>query len=559
MYRSGLMGLAALSLFAISSAASNAVSAQDFKAKCEALTQAIPAAGRVTEAIFTAAGPVQLAPPAPPGATVPAPDHCLVRGKINERTGIDGKPYAIGYEVRLPVTWNGKFLFQGGGGVDGVLRPALGLVGFQATPPNPLTAGYAVASTDAGHLEEPGPIGPYLFGLDPQARADKGYNSIPVVDAAARALITKLYARPIARAYFAGCSNGGRQAMAATQRYPNLYDGVIAAAPAYRVPLAAIEGMAHNQIFMSMAPKGEDGAPDMGSALSPDDLKLVADSILNACDAADGLKDGMVQNMAACKFDIASLACKAGQKSECLAPEKAAALAQAYAGRRNSKGELLYATWPFDPGLAAPGWTAWRLGTPKTSPPNARNMTLIPGSLAYDFMVPPEKAPDLTAFALGFDFDRDAPRVLKGGGGFESGMAFEAATKIDLDAFKAHRGKIIFTHGVADPIFSAIDTVAYLDQLIARYGALTPTFARLFLVPGMNHCAGGPATDAFDALTALDIWVETNKAPDQLIATARKTADVPWPGRTRPLCPHPQVATYAGSSDIEKAESFVCR
>jgi Tannase and feruloyl esterase len=266
-----------------------------------------------------------------------------------------------------------------------------------------------------------------------------------------------------------------------------------------------------------------------------------------------------VQNMAACTFDIASLACKSGQNSTCLAPEKAAALARSYAGRRNAKGELLYSNWPFDPGLAAPGWTAWRLGTPKASPPNARNMTLIPGGLAYAFMVPPEKAPDLVAFALNFDFDRDAPRVLKGADGFESGMEFEAATKVDLDAFKARGGKILFTHGVADPIFSAIDTAAYYGQLMGRYETATPSFARLFLVPGMNHCAGGPATDAFDALAALDVWVETGKAPDKLIATARNTPDVPWPGRKRPLCPYPQVATYAGSGDIEKAESFVCR
>jgi pimeloyl-ACP methyl ester carboxylesterase len=533
--------------------------AQDFKARCEALAQSSGPTGRVTEAVFAAAGPVQLAPPAPPGATAPAPEHCLVRGKINERTGIDGKPYAIGYEVRLPSSWNGKFLFQGGGGVDGVLRPALGLVGFQATPPNPLTAGYAVASTDAGHLEEPGPIGPYLFGLDPQARADKGYNAIPTVDAAARALIAKLYGRPQTRAYFAGCSNGGRQAMVATQRYPNLYDGVLAAAPAYRVPLAAIEGMAHNQLFMGIAPKGEDGKPDMGSALTSTDLKLVADAILATCDAADGLKDGMVQNMAACKVDIAALACKSGQNSPCLVPEKALALAKAHAGRRNSKGELLYSNWPFDPGLAGIGWTAWRLGTPKASPPNARNMTLIPGSLAYDFMVPPENAPDLTAFALNFDFDRDAPRVLKGANGFESGMEFEAATNVDIDAYKARGGKILFTHGVADPIFSAIDTAVYYGQLMGRYETATPSFARLFLVPGMNHCAGGPSTDAFDALAALDTWVETNKAPDSILATARKTPDVPWPNRTRPLCPHPQVATYTGTGDVEKAQSFSCK
>ena len=145
----------------------------------------------ITEARFVPAGPVALYPPAPPGVTTPAPDHCLVRGKLNERTGIDGKAYAIGYEVRLPKNWNGKFIFQGGGGVDGVLRLALGAIPSGTPQPNALSAGYASASADAGHLEESGPLGPYLFGLDPQARADKGYSSIPPVSIAAKKLITR--------------------------------------------------------------------------------------------------------------------------------------------------------------------------------------------------------------------------------------------------------------------------------------------------------------------------------------------------------------------------------
>ena len=190
--------------------------AEDFKSVCEQLVRGLPEAGRVTEATFVPAGPVALPAPGPSGAAAPAPDHCLVRGKINERTGIDGKPYAIGYEIRLPANWNGKFLFEGGGGSDGVLRPALDVIPFGAPKPNALSAGYVAATTDAGHLDEPGPIGPYLFGLDPKARADKGYSSIPPVTAAAKALIGKLYGKAPSRAYFAGCSNGGRQAMAVT-------------------------------------------------------------------------------------------------------------------------------------------------------------------------------------------------------------------------------------------------------------------------------------------------------------------------------------------------------
>jgi hypothetical protein len=535
------------------------LSARDFKTTCEGVAQGVPAAGHITEARFVPAGPVALLPPAPPGATTPAPDHCLVRGKLNERTGVDGKAYAIGYEVRMPKNWNGKFIFQGGGGVDGVLRLALGAIPSGTPQPNALSAGYASASTDAGHLEESGPLGPYLFGLDPQARADKGYSSIPPVSIAAKELITKVYARTPARSYFVGCSNGGRQSMVATQRYPEMFDGVIAAAPAYRVPLAAIDGIGHTQAFMSIAPQGDDGKPDLGSALSKDELKLIADGILNACDAADGVKDGMVQNVSACKFDPAVLACKEGQNGECLPIAKIDVLRRVFAGTKNSRGEVIYSAWPYDPGIAAEGWTAWRIGTPKAHPPNARNVTLIPGSIAYDFMSPAEKPTDLLDWALKFDFDRDPPKVLKGKDGFEAGMEFEAAISTNLDVFKAKGGKIIFVHGVADPIFSPLDTIRYQDALQMRYGSETGNFSRVFLVPGMNHCAGGPATDDYDALAALDAWVEKGTAPEMILAKARMRPDVPWPGRTRPLCPFPKVSTYMGNGNTDDATNFECR
>jgi len=544
---------------AVMVAASSPIHAQDFKAACEAVSAGVSAAGHVTEATFVPAGPVALLPPAPAGATTPAPDHCLIRGKLNERTGIDGKPYAIGYEVRVPTNWNGKFIFQGGGGVDGVLRLALGVIGAGTPQPNGLSAGYASASTDAGHLEEPGPIGPYLFGLDPQARADKGYSSIPPVATAAKALITKVQGRAPARSYFVGCSNGGRQSMVATQRYPDMFDGVIAAAPAYRVPLAAIDAIGRTQALMSIAPKGDDGKPDLGSALSKSDLKLLADGSLQSCDAADGVKDGMVQNIAACKFDPAVLACKDGQGEACLPQDKVEILKRIFGGIKNGKGELVYSAWPYDPGVAAPGWTAWSMGTPKAIPPNARNVTLIAGGVAYDFMSPPETPTDLVDWSMKFDFDRDPPKVFKGKDGFEAGMEFEAAISTNLDTFKAKGGKILFLHGTADPIFSSLDTIRYQEALQARYGAETDNFSRVFLVPGMNHCAGGPATDEFDAVTALDSWVEKGTAPDLILAKARKTPDVPWVGRTRPLCPFPKVATYKGSGDVEDAANFECR
>ena len=538
---------------------SSEAAATDFKAECERLTQGVSFAGRITEATFVSAGAVALPPYGPPGSSTPTPDHCVVRGQIDERTGVDGKPYAIGYELRLPILWNGKFLFEGGGGSDGVLRPALDVIPFGAPKPNALSAGYVAATTDAGHLDEAGPIGPYLFGLDPKARADKGYSSIPPVTAAAKALIAAVYGKEPSRSYFAGCSNGGRQAMMVTQRYPELFDGVVAASPAYRVPLAAIDAVGQTQALMSIAPKGVDGASDLGSALTDDDLKLFAAAILEACDAADGVKDGMVQNVGACKFDPESLACKTGQNSACLSPAKVNVIKRLFDGTRNSKGEVIYSTWPYDPGVASPGWRAWRLGAPKANPPNARNVTLIPGSIAYVFMSPPEKPADLLAWEMKFDLDRDTTKVFQSKDGFEAGMEFEAATSTDLDVFKKRGGKMIFVHGMADPIFSPLDTIRYVQALKERYSADAANFSRLFLIPGMNHCAGGPSTDEYDAVTALDAWVESGTPPDVLMAKARKTPDVPWPGRTRPLCAYPKTTTYKGSGDIEAADNFECR
>ena len=366
--------------------------ADDFQKVCAGLATGSGALA-VSEAQFIPAGAIDLVGPVPAKAEAPA--HCLVRGALNARTGIDGKPYAIGYEIRLPADWNGKFVFQGGGGTDGVLRTATGAISGAAPKANALMAGYAVAATDAGHRDEPGPVGAYMFGLDPQARIDKGYASILAVADAARALIAKNYGKPQRRSYFMGCSNGGRQAMAATQRYPDMFDGVIAGAPAWRVPLAAIDTIGGTQALAAIAPKIGEGAPDIGAALSKQDLDLIAAGVLESCDAADGVKDGMVNNVAACRFDPAALACKEGQTEACLTSFKVTAVKAMFEGTKKPDGTLVYSKWPYDPGIATPGWTAWRLGTPGKSPPDARNITLIPGSVAYYFTTPPEKVQDL--------------------------------------------------------------------------------------------------------------------------------------------------------------------
>jgi feruloyl esterase len=313
------------------------------------------------------------------------------------------------------------------------------------------------------------------------------------------------------------------------------------------------------QTLAAVAPKGTDGRPDLGAALSASDLKTLSEAIVAACDGADGASDGMVNNVRACRFDVMALACTPGRNEACLAPEKAAAIDRVFKGARLKTGEALYSDWPYDPGIASPGWSVWKIGSAGKVPPDARNVSLIPGSVAYYFSSPPDRPTDLYDYTLSYDIDRGAKLIEATSPPFsESGGSIEGTPSTDVAAFKAHGGKMIFYHGMADPIFSANDTVAYLDGLVRRFGSVDD-FARLYLVPGMNHCAGGPATDQFDALGALDEWVEHGVPPKALTAKARALPGVPWPGRTRPLCPYPSYAAYTGSGSIEDAANFVCK
>lgn len=500
-------------------------------------------------------------------AAVPVPAHCRVVGKLDERVGVDGKPYAIGFELRLPEAWAGRFLFQGGGGSDGVIRPALGSIG-NGQPTNALNEGFAVVSTDAGHTAETVPaIGGQLFGVDPQARIDYGYNAVQRVGELAKRLIALRYGQRPRHSYFIGCSNGGRQGMVAAERFPELFDGIVAGNPGYNLPRAAVQHPWDVQSFGAIAPKAADGRPILAQAFSDADLTLLADKVKAQCDGLDGLSDGIIDNLPACRFDPTVLQCSGDKTDVCLSAGQVAALAKVFGGVKNSAGELLYSDWPYDVGVANAGWRAWKLGTSATSTPDARIATLGGGSLPYVFMTPPDEVagptPDQNALAvydylLAYDFDRDAPRIYETSRHYdESSMEFMSA-KPRLNRFRAQRNKLILYHGASDPVFSLNDTIDYYRHLARHSGGYgrTQSFARLFVVPGMNHCAGGPATDGFDVLTPIVDWVEKGKAPASIVATARAAA--PWPGRTRPLCPYPQQTRYKGAGSIEEAGSFQC-
>ena len=498
------------------------------------------------------------------GVAMSAPAHCLVQGHMNERTSpVDNQRYAIGFEMRLPVAWNGRFFYQANGGLDGVVVPALGGIGGGGPRSSALQMGFAVISSDAGHAGSMGP----RFGLDPQARLDYGYNAVAQLTPMAKNLIAKAYGRGPDRSYFGGCSNGGRHAMVAAVRSADQYDGILAGDPGFNLPKAAVAQLYGAQQYAAVASaKTPAGQPDLQSAFTPAELKLVADKVLQRCDALDGLADGIVSNVNACKtrFDIQTAVptCAAGTRDGmCLSAPQKKALADVFKGARNSGGQPIYSSFPFDAGVSGANWREWKFASPPTRDA---------GAVGFIFSTPPlADRPQGLPFALGFDMDRDAPRIAATDGVFrESALSFMTPPDAaNLGALRNRGGRMIVYHGTSDPVFSSDDTQAWYDRVQAANGGDASSFARYFPVPGMNHCAGGPATDQFDMLSALVDWVEQGKAPASVTASARgagtpmPNAEVPanWSAqRTRPLCPYPQVATYTGG-DTERASSFACK
>ena len=472
------------------------------------------------------------------------PAHCVVRGSAAPRTGADGKAYETRFELRLPTSWSGRFFYQGGGGNDGVVAPAVGR-NTGSFPETGLQRGFAVVTTDAGHQGATPE-----FGLDPIARVDHAYAAHERVATIALAIVSRYYGRAPDRKYFVGCSGGGRQGMMFAQRYPSYFDGIAICAPAMSVSSGATIAAAWDtQAYLSIAPANEQGQPVLSRAFSDADMALVARGITQACDAADGATDGMVLRPEACRFDPKQLRCAGAKDANCLTSEQVAALERTFGGPRTSSGRALYVGQAWDPGIAASGWRQWKLGTSQTTTPNAANATLMAGALAHEFFTPPDPAFAITKF----DFDRDPARM-------EAFSAvFDTYRDATLAEFRKHGGKLLIFHGTADPIFSALESIDYYQRLTRNNGGAESTarWARLFLVPGMNHCAGGPATDSFDGLGAIVNWVENGDVPARIEASARSGASS-LAGRTRPLCAYPSYARYRGTGSLDDSANFIC-
>jgi len=524
---------------------------------CEGLASAFSyPSTTLTSVTPQAAGPVTVS-----GIAYNMPDHCVVQGYMNKRTGSDGQPYQIGFEMRLPTNWNGRFFYQANGGIDGAVVPAYG-TGLGGGPTSQaLQKGFAVISSDAGH-QSPAPF----FGIDPQARIDYGYNAVAQLTPMAKSLINSYYGKLPDKSYFVGCSNGGRHAMVAASRYADQYDGILAGNPGFNLPQAAVSQLWGAQQYSTISTP----ATNLFSSFTPAEFSLVGDKILAKCDALDGLVDDMVTNPLACQsvFDLDAdvPTCLGGRDGTCLTAAQKVVLADIIAGAKNSAGKPLYTNFLWDVGIKGSNWSFWEFFA---------STFLDPGAVAFIFGTPPENPAGFNglAYALnlggaGFDPDVDAPKIFDTFGPYtESGMSFMTPPDLTMSGLFAHKSKLLVFHGTADAVFSVADTIKWYEDFRDTWGGRAQTAARLFLVPQMNHCNSGPSCDQFDMLDALVKWVEQGPPPNSIVAKARGAgansvnAEVPgtWaPDRTRLLCPYPKVAKYLGRGSIEDAASFQC-
>jgi feruloyl esterase len=434
---------------------------------------------------------------------VPAP-ACRVVGRIQP---------AVEFEVWLPASgWNGKFQAVGGGGFAGVIS-----YGAMATA---LGLGYATASTDTGHST---PGGAWAMG-HPDLVVDFGYRAIHEMTVKAKTIVETFYGRAPDRSYFVGCSTGGRQGLMEAQRFPADYDGIVAGAPANvwtRLPAG--------NLFAAAATTKDDA-----TRLSPAKLSALNRAAIAACDARDGVTDGLIENPVSCAFDPGALQCTGVETDACLTASQVTAARAVYGSAVNPRTKA-----HIFPGMVPGSELTW-----------SALIGAQPLSLAVDFY---------RYFVFGdpnwdwktMDFDKDVAA------GAEKFRAILDATDPDLSRFRERGGKLILYHGWNDQLISPLNTVEYYTSVSKTLGAAqADEVVRLFMAPGMQHCSGGVGPNTFDAVTALEQWVEAGTKPTRLVASHSTSGIV---DRTRPLCPYPQVATYSGAGSIDAAASFVCK
>jgi feruloyl esterase len=422
----------------------------------------------------------------------------------------------IKIEVWMPASgWNGRFQGVGNGGWDGSIAYA-GLA-------SALRRGYAAGSTDTGHA---GDTGSFAVG-HPEKLVDFGYRAVHAMTVRAKAIAKAFYGDGPRHAYWLGCSSGGRQGLKEAQVYPEDYDGIVAGAPAN-----SWTRLATSSVWIAQAT-----LKDADSYIPRAKLGLLHEAVLAACDALDGVKDGVLEDPRRCRFDPKVLQCPGtDDRPTCLTAGQAEAARKIYRGPANPRtGQQIF------PGLEAGselGWVALA-GGPKLGASAAEHFkSIVFRDPAWDFRT--------------FDFDTDATATNE----IDPGSI--NAIDPDLKAFVARGGKLLLYHGWSDPLIAPRSTIEYHAAVVAALGGAVKArqSVRLFMVPGMDHCIGGDGTDSFDLLAALEQWKERGTSPDRLTAS-RLTGGVI--DRTRPLCPYPEIASYTGSGSTDSAAAFACR
>ena len=459
---------------------------------------------------------VQTADVVPADAQTGMPTYCQVTAQI---APVPGSKITAVY--RLPENWNSRMLGLGGGGWAGILallQPAALTGPFRAASPG-LTRGYATAQTDGGHAS-PNTTDASWTRNNPVAVTDFSHRAIHEMTVVGKQVVASYYGRPATKNYYQGCSMGGRMGMMETQRYPDDYDGVVAGAPVYSL-LVQSSSVVRDQIFK---------AP--GAALPPEQITLVHEAVLSACDARDGLTDGVITDPRRCDWEPKSLQCKERvAASSCLTPPQVDALDKAYRTVRTRSGVV--GNYGLTRGSEA-GWNPFVSTTP--GPRNVLNgdlgdlIPLMFGDLGFD--------------PATFDIEKQQAAIHR------TPFAAEyEANSTDLAKFFSRGGKLLLWHGLDDPAPSPFATLDYYQRAVKANGSAN---IRFFAVPGMYHCSNGPGADTFDPLAALEQWVENGVAPETMIATN------PRNGVERPVCAWPKLPYYRGG-DATRASSFVCR
>jgi hypothetical protein len=487
-----------------------------------------------TVALGTFAPPASMSPwlAGDPGFYKKLPAFCRVTAAAKPAADSD-----IKIEVWLPSSgWNGRFRGQGNGGFAGEIDyRALGLAVFQ---------GYASAATDTGHATE-GTNAAWALG-HPEKIVDFAYRAIHEMTVIGKATTKAFYGDAAQHSYFANCSNGGRQALMEAQRYPEDYDGILAGAPAnYWTHLLA------SAIYDAQAT-----TLDPASYIPASKIPAIAKAVNDSCDAQDGVTDGVLNDPRKCHFDTAALVCKAADSDACLTQPQVTALKKLYEGAHDSKGKEIFPG--FLPGGEAGGggWPLWITG-------------MGPGkSLLFAFGI--GYFSDMVYDKADWDYKTaNLDEAVAASDKKFSGVL--NATETNLKPFESHGGKLIIYHGWNDAAISALNTINYYEAVQNKMGKQQAnSFLRLFMVPGMQHCGGGPGPDVFgqagfstpndpqhNIYLALEEWVEKGAAPSTVIAT-KQPGEGSTLKQTRPLCAYPQVAIYKGNGDTNDAANFAC-